>query len=132
MVSTRHHVTFRFKLPGSLAMRAHPGFWPRSPRGVTLDVGDGGNVLVTSVDLSERYARKQVLETAAHFLRAVDDLSGPRTFCGELSAPSNRDRPEIYSIALGASVSIARAGADRSPVTVLGPEQLDLLNHASG
>jgi hypothetical protein len=129
MTSMRHHVTFRFRLPPALAMRAPLGFWPRSPRGCTLDVGDHGNVLVSSVDHSEIFARKQVLQTAGAFLRTTDPVTQPETLLGELSAPSCRERLEVYSITLGAAVSIARSDPHRAPVLTFKREsQLSLLN----
>lgn len=131
-MNTRHHVTFRFGLPGALALHAPVGYWMPAPRGVTVDVGEDGDVLVISLDHSETYARNQVLTTAAHFLRAIAGLGGPLTFIGELSAPSCRPRSETYSISVGASVSIARSDPHRAPVITLGPRQLDLLNRASG
>lgn len=135
MASTSHHVTFRFALPPALAMRAPMGFWARSPRGCMVDVGAQGSVLVTSVDHSEVYARKRVLETACAFLRDVDPAVAPQRFEGTLSAPSCRTRGERYVVSIGAAVTIARTDPHRGPVVTLGPrppEQLDLINRIAG
>ena len=95
MASTSHHVTFRFRLPPALALRAPLGFWPASPRGCTLDVGEQGNVLVTSVDRLESYARKQVFAVAGAFLRQTDPITQPAV---------------MQRFALGAVVPRARRG----------------------
>ena len=104
-----HHVVFRFRLPPVLMLRAEPGEWPRTARGVTLHVKPDGAIAVTSIDHSETFGRRQVLGTAARFLRAIEADAPMTTLAAELSAPSCRARPERYTIALGARVSITRA-----------------------
>jgi len=111
--SPAHHVTFRFRLPPTLMLRAPVGAWPRAPRGASVDVAADGAVVVTSVDRHETYARDQVIKVAARFLGLIDADVPMTALPASLSAPSCRARPEIYAIALGAKVSIART--DRAP-----------------
>lgn len=132
MAPTSHHVTFRFRLPPALALRAPLGFWPRSPAGCTLDVGEHGNVLVTSVDHSETYARKQVFAVAGAFLRQTDPITQPTVINASLSAPSCRERGEVYAISLGAAVSIARTDPHQAPVLVFKRERLSLVDGPDG
>jgi hypothetical protein len=126
--SPAHHVTFRFRLPPALMLRAPVGAWLRAPRGVSVDVSADGAVIVTSVDHHETYARDQVVKTAARFLGSIDADVPMTSLPASLSAPTCRARPEIYAIALGAKVSIARteraphlhAGAPRPALKLVG------------
>jgi hypothetical protein len=122
MASTSHHVTFRFRLPPVLLLRAPLGFWPRTPRGVRLDVGEEGNVLVTSFDHHMTYAVDQVLKCAARFLAAIGADVPMTTLHGFLSTPQTRrtaaSDPARYSIALGAKVSITRVLIEEKAVLV--------------
>jgi hypothetical protein len=125
MASTTHHVTFRFTLPPALSLRAPPGCWPRCPRGVNLDVGEQGCVLVTSVDHHMSYATKQVLTAAARFLAAIGADVPCTSLRGFLSTPETRARsrgdPTRYAIALGAKVAITRVLIEEEP-TLLAAE----------
>jgi len=117
-----HHVSFRFRLPPVLLLRAPLGFWARCPRGVTLDVGEEGNVLVTSVDHHMSYAIETVLKTAGRFLGVIGADVPMTTLHGFLSTPETRrtvaSDPARYSIALGAKVSITRVLIEEKPVLV--------------
>ena len=120
-----HPVTFRFRLPPVLMLRAPLGPWRRAPRGVDLDVGRGGDILVACRDGSELHARNQVLQTAAAFLRAADRNVPPMTFMATLE-PGNGERPIRYAISLGARVSIART--QENPLVVGQGADLELVN----
>jgi hypothetical protein len=132
MPSTAHHVTFRFRLPPALLLRAPLGFWPRAPRGCTLDVGEEGNVLVTSLDRHMSYATDQVLKTAARFLAAIGADAPLQRLTGFLSTPATREagagHPARYSIALGAKVSITRVLIEEAPVMVEAEPPLRLVS----
>lgn len=135
MAPTSHHVTFRFRLPHALARHAPLGAWARSPRGCVVDVYETGHVVVTSADHLETFARKQALETAAAFLGAIAADLPAQSFQGELSAPSCRAAPQIYAVAVGAQVVLARTDPHRGPVIAIareGPVQLDLINRIAG
>jgi hypothetical protein len=125
-----HHVTFRFRLPPVLMLRAPLGFWPRCPRGVTLDVGEDGNVLVTSVDHHMSYAVDQVQKVAGRFLSSIGADVPMTTLQAFLSTPETRRRPITdparYSIALGAEVSITRVLIEERPVLVAAEPRLRL------
>lgn len=108
MSSTAHHVVFQFRLPPVLLLHAQPGFWPRAPRGASVNVAGDGRITVTSVDRSEIYARAQVQRVAAAWLRESVRHQAPRAIAATLSAPSCREAPERYAIALDARVSIAK------------------------
>ena len=132
MADTSHHVTFRFVLPPALLLRAPPGFWPRTPRGVTLDVGEAGNVLVTSVDHHMTYAIDTVLKTAGRFLAAIQADVPCTTLFGYLSTPETRrtmaSDPARYSIALGAKVAIMRMLIREDPVRIAAERPLRLVS----
>jgi hypothetical protein len=104
-------VRFRFHLPPALLVRAPIGDWPRAPRGVVLHVGPGGQIRVSARNGSESYARGQVLQTAASFLRSIDHNLAPATFRAELT-PANGEAPIRYAITIGARVSIARTAEE--------------------
>lgn len=104
-------VTFRFKLPGVLLLRAEIGAWSRSPKGVVCDVTRDGTVTISCTNWSELHARGMVISTAASFMRRIDNGIPPTAIPAKLSgAPSAKGREIDYAITLGARISIARTG----------------------
>jgi len=128
MPAPRAYVTFEFRLPAVLLLRAQPGPWPRAPRGARLDVARDGNVVVTSLDHSETYARNQVLKVASAFLRETDDRIAAHLIIATLY-PSNGDRPQRHCIALGARVSITPTSTQAA---LLEGDDTCVLNLAAG
>jgi hypothetical protein len=109
---SRFAVRFSFTLPPTLLLLVPQGSWGNVPRGCSLEVAESGEVTVTSIDGHESYARNQVMVTAKRFLRCLGVAGrhkglAPEVIEAVLSAPSCRERPETWAIALGATVSIA-------------------------
>ena len=124
----RRYVTFEFRLPLVLMLCAQPGPWPRAPRGCALDVARDGRVVVTSFDVHESYARKQVLRLAASFLRSVDDKTATMELIATLF-PANGDCAIRHSIVLGASVAITPTFTQAA---LIEGDAEAALNHATG
>src|SRR4029077_10720601 len=113
-------VHLRFTLPQIVLLRVEPGRWLPCMHQVRVDVARDRGGTVACFDAMESYAALQVMEQAVRFLNCAGRLppgTPAQSAIAELSFASREERPQFFSIMLGARVAIApRERWQRDPV----------------